>query len=208
MAESATSSISVLHSLFHLISFISFLYIFCWHFGSEAATLPQSQGFGWMFKANRTSCLADDLSCASFTMANVITVMFWCLLAITESPVDQNVQQGQVFLRRPPLWISLCVHLGNVIVAWIDILVSKRRFSKLSLRLALLFGFLYCIWIQTCAIKNKEYPYPFLNELPEPEGLLGMIFVGLLLVLSSFKAGKKASNTFRGACSGKVVKSH
>ncbi|XP_057837702.1 uncharacterized protein LOC131047904 isoform X3 [Cryptomeria japonica] len=185
-----------------------FKFLTIWGFTFQMIALLVSFVSDLFPQANRTSCLADDLSCASFTMANVITVMFWCLLAITESPVDQNVQQGQVFLRRPPLWISLCVHLGNVIVAWIDILVSKRRFSKLSLRLALLFGFLYCIWIQTCAIKNKEYPYPFLNELPEPEGLLGMIFVGLLLVLSSFKAGKKASNTFRGACSGKVVKSH
>lgn len=231
MSSSVSQPSNGARLLFHLISFISFLYIFCWHVGSKAATFEQSKDFGWFFKyltfcgftfqmiaflvsfisdlfpqANRTSFLADNLSCASFVIANLITVMFWCLLLITKDPVDQDVRRGELLLQRPPFWLSIFLHLVNAIVAWIDILVANRRFSKLSLHAALVFGFLYCIWMQICATKNKGYPYPFLNALPEPEGLIGISLVGLSLMLLFFWVGAKVAYITRGERDQKVVK--
>lgn len=239
MANSKTNSMACSVSqrsngarlLFHFLTFIWFLYIFCWHFGSEAATLEKAKGFGWFFKyltfcgftfqmialfvsflsdlfpqANTASFLADNLSCASFLIANIIMVMFWCLLVITKDPVDEDVQKGQLLLQRPPFWLSMILHLANAVVAWIDILLANRRFSKFSLDMALVFGFLYCIWMQICATKNKAYPYPFLNALPEPAGLIGISFVGLSLILLFFWVGAKVAYISRGECDQKVLK--
>lgn len=217
--------------LFHFLTSISFIYIFCWHFGSEASSIEKSKGFGWFFKyltfcgftfqmiaffvsflsdlfpqANTANFLADNLSCASFLIANIITVMYWCLLIITKDPVDEDVRHGQLLLQRPPFWLSIVMHLANAIVAWMDILLTNRRFSKFSLLAALVFGFLYCIWMQICATKNKGYPYPFLNVLPEPEGLIGMALVGLSLILLFFWLGAKVASISKGKHNQKELK--
>ncbi|XP_024525332.1 uncharacterized protein LOC9662517 [Selaginella moellendorffii] len=208
--------------VFHLVAFLWFLYTFSWHFGRAASKLPQSQGFGWFFKyltfcgftlqlVSLLVCLlshlfpesrglkraADDLSCTTFAIANVITAMHWVLYFTTAAPVEASatakiettVTRSLNVQTSSPLWLNLTVHLANAIVAWTDVHVSDRTFRKSSLNQSLIFCLVYTTWIQVCAFKNKMYPYPFLNKLPQPEGFIATVAVAVTLTFAFFKAG-------------------
>ena len=106
---------------------------------------------------------ADDLACALFSMANVVTIMFYTLEATTKGMVEG----GRI--ERPP-WLGFAVHVSNSITAWLDLLLSKERsFSPSSSRLSLVLVAFYTVWILISSYFNKGFPYPFLNKLPWPQ---------------------------------------
>ena len=64
----------------------------------------------------------------------------------------------------------MSVHLLNSVVAWVDILLSHpRSFSRRSQALSVGLIIFYLLWIQLCSFMNSQYPYPFLNKLPQPQ---------------------------------------
>lgn len=51
-----------------------------------------------------------------------------------------------------------------------DILLSHpRSFSRRSQALSVGLIIFYLLWIQLCSFMNSQYPYPFLNKLPQPQ---------------------------------------
>lgn len=97
--------------LFHLVSFLTYLYIFCWHFSKQASTLPQAWEFGWYFKfvtfcgftfqmvaltsafishlwpeGRMLKRIANDMSCAAFEIANTTTLVYWTVIFWTADP--------------------------------------------------------------------------------------------------------------------------
>lgn len=109
------------------------------------------------------SAWADDLSCAVFGLANVVTIMYYILEATTKDIVEGGG------IERPP-WLGFAVHLGNSITAWLDMLLAPRRsFSKRSSRLSMALVAIYIVWILLSRHFNGAFPYPFLNKLPFPQ---------------------------------------
>ena len=107
---------------------------------------------------------ADDLSCALFGLANVVTAMYYLIDATNGK--DALVEGGQI---QRPAWLGFSVHVFNSLVAWADILCAHpRSFSKSSGRLSVGIVAFYTIWILTCSHFNGAFPYPILNELPWP----------------------------------------
>ncbi|EFJ36961.1 hypothetical protein SELMODRAFT_437993 [Selaginella moellendorffii] len=123
--------------------------------------------------------------------------MHWVLYFTTAAPVEASatakiettVTRSLNVQTSSPLWLNLTVHLANAIVAWTDVHVSDRTFRKSSLNQSLIFCLVYTTWIQVCAFKNKMYPYPFLNKLPQPEGFIATVAVAVTLTFAFFKAG-------------------
>ena len=65
---------------------------------------------------------------------------------------------------------GVSVHLVNSIVAWLDIILARRRsFSKRSQWLSIVLVLFYLHWILLCSHINGGFPYPFLNKLPQPQ---------------------------------------
>eukprot|EP00897_Mesotaenium_endlicherianum_P004336 jgi/Mesen1/3930/ME000209S02946 len=180
-----TATTSNLHYYFHLSAFLLLLYGFCWHIKASAVHSFTS-GFGyfakylsfWGFLAQLVALLlsllshlfprvealdlwADDLSSAVFGHANVI-VATRALLLYAQSPAEQPHMQ-----QRPP-WLGLLVHGACAPLAWADVLLAHRSFRQQGFRICMLMMVLYVGFIGTL----QSYPYPFLDELPEPETLL------------------------------------
>lgn len=106
---------------------------------------------------------SDDLSCALFGLANVVTIMFYTLEATTKGMVEGGK------IARPP-WLGFAVHVSNSITAWLDLFLAKQRsFSKRSSRLSLVLIAVYTLWILISSHFNGSFPYPFLNKLPWPQ---------------------------------------
>lgn len=107
---------------------------------------------------------ADDLSCALFGLANVVTAMYY-LIDVTNGK-DALVEGGQI---QRPAWLGFSVHVFNSLVAWADILCAHpRSFSKTSGRLSVGIVAFYTCWILICSHFNGAFPYPILNQLPWP----------------------------------------
>lgn len=82
---------------------------------------------------------ADDLSCALFALAHVVTIMFWALQTTTGACVEgAHIQR--------PWWLEPSVHILNSVAAWGDLLTAPggRRFSSRAQRLsvALVIGYM------------------------------------------------------------------
>ncbi|KAG0559981.1 hypothetical protein KC19_10G144400 [Ceratodon purpureus] len=113
----ATAPASNACFLFHLVSFLLYVYVFCWHFSKHASTMPQAWEFGWFFKfltfcsfsfqmvalmisllshlfpeekmLKRTS---NEMSCASFQISNAAILVYWTVIFWTSSPLKMGVQ--------------------------------------------------------------------------------------------------------------------
>ncbi|KAK9800226.1 hypothetical protein WJX73_001145 [Symbiochloris irregularis] len=178
--------------LVHVVAFGWYAYVWLWHFSPAAQHLPGSVGFGWFFKyltfytytfqwiqlficccsdlaqgskrQRLLDRLADDVSCAVFGLANVVTLMFYGLELATKDVEEAGLVDK-------PLWLGPSVHVLNSVVAWVDLLVSHpRTFSRRSMVLSLGLVCAYTVWILVCSHFNGVFPYPFLNKLPWPKG--------------------------------------
>lgn len=201
--------------LVHVGALSWYLRVWLWHFTPAASTLPGCYGFGWFFKyltfysytvqlVQLSLCciadfarvvanigpldrLADDVSCAVFGMANVVTLMYYGIDAAT-----QDLVEGGVVDR--PRWLGMSVHLFNTATVWLDLLLAyPRTFSKRSQHLSLSLVLAYVVWILVCSHFNGFFPYPFLNKLPWPQGFLGVAVGALLLFYLIFQLGRHLS---------------
>lgn len=107
---------------------------------------------------------ADDLSCALFGLANVVTAMYYLIDATNGK--GALVEGGEI---QRPAWLGFSVHVFNSLVAWADILCAHpRSFSQTAGRLSVGIVAFYTVWILTCSHFNGAFPYPILNQLPWP----------------------------------------
>eukprot|EP00210_Caulerpa_lentillifera_P008853 g8447.t1 len=131
---------------------------------------------------------ADDMSCATFVLANLVTVLYYTIEAVVP---------GGLFsasLDKSSAWIDISMHFLNSVAAWADIIISyPRRFSFRSLQLIGCFSFWYTMWISLIKYKSGAYPYGFLNTMPEPIGLLLMIGIAVVMIILFFHTGRKLS---------------
>ncbi|CAL8468421.1 g7961 [Coccomyxa elongata] len=212
--KQSRAKLQTLAAIFHTVALSWYLYVWTWHFTSDTAkVLPGASGFGRFFryltfysytlqliqllasfcchlpKALRIPAaekFADDLSCAVFGLANVVTCMFYLIDAATSDVVEG----GKVDHQRPP-WLGVSVHFINSVVAWLDILLSHpRSFSRRSQNLSIGLVIFYLHWILLCSFMNGSFPYPFLNKLPQPQGFIGVSVGGVCLFVSLFRLGK------------------
>eukprot|EP00898_Chlorokybus_atmophyticus_P006406 jgi/Chlat1/6767/Chrsp50S00503 len=185
-AEPAASSLGTF--AFYLTSFFAYLYVWCWHFSKDAQRLPGARGYGWFTryltywgmsfqvmvlffcvlcqmapKLRGLHKFTNVMACAAFGVANVVTVMNAVLHVALRAPVE-----GADIPR--PWWLSIAVHYANAAVAWADVFASRRTFPRASFHLAVAFAVAYTTWISVCYVQNGVYPYPFLNNLPQPQG--------------------------------------
>ncbi|XP_073392325.1 uncharacterized protein [Physcomitrium patens] len=201
------------------------MFVFCWHFGKQASQLPQAWDFGWFFKfltfcgfsfqmiALMTSLLshlfpeekvlkrsANDMSCASFEIVNVVTLVYWAVTFWTSDPLllgwdkaaRKTLQKGLSI--GCPLWLTLVLNIGIVGISWADILITERNFRRLTLYMTLVFGTIYTCWVHVCEARNEEYPHPFIRPSRQPEGTLTVSAVALLFVFLFHKIGSKLAS--------------
>ncbi|KAK2077960.1 hypothetical protein QBZ16_003828 [Prototheca wickerhamii] len=206
--------------IFHVLCTLIFTRVWLWHFTPEAAELPGSKGFGWFFRyltfCSYTlqmalfviSCLcqlvgkpqtrrrleraSDRLACALFPIACTVSLMYYALESTTQGLVERGG------FNRPD-WLDFAVHGGNSLAAWGDLLLApSRSFSTASLTLSIGLGMLYLTWCMVVRIGYGKFPYPILNKLPFPHGLLGMAGAALVLIIGWFYLGLLVRRLVRG----------
>lgn len=205
--------------VFHMISFLYFLRVWIYHTSSAASSLKGSGEFGWFFRyltfwsftvqtwqlflstvadlskkatKYRLKVDADDFACMAFATANTVTLMYYSLLVITRGNIDEGERV---------VWLSMTAHMLNSIVAWIDVFTSyPRRFSPRSKIWTGVFAVIYCGWINYIRYHTGLFPYPFLNSLPHPQGILGVALVGCAVMLCFAQLG-----AFVSKCGRKVL---
>lgn len=195
---------------FHLVALAIHFYVFVWHFGMEASKLPGAKGFGFFFryltfvsfsfqlvqlstlflwylmgtKVGSLSRLADDVSCATFPLACTVTILFQIIKRATQEAVEGGHIQR-------PFWLDFTVHYWNSLITLVDLAFSRNRtFSRRSQNIALSIAFFYIVWIHVVKMFNKSYPYPFLNKLPQPYGIIITSVVGTAICFFLFKLGE------------------
>jgi hypothetical protein len=203
----------------HLVAFGWFSFVWLWHLTPAASQLPGNFGFGWFFRfltfysfslqtlqlgmatvddlqrmwygKSRWTKPTDDLACAIFAFTHVVSIMFYTI----QSTTKMAVEGGHVV--RPP-WLDVSVHAFNTMVAWADLITSDRRsFSRTSERLSSVLVMVYLSYLMLCRHMNGRFPYPILNALSMPWGVLGLVCCGLALFLVAFRAGKLMNRKLR-----------
>ena len=203
----------------HLVAFCWFSFVWLWHLTPAASQLPGNFGFGWFFRfltfysfslqtlqlgmatlddlqrtwygKSRWTKPTDDLACAIFAFTHVVSIMFYTI----QSTTKMAVEGGHVV--RPP-WLDVSVHAFNTMVAWADLITSDRRsFSRTSERLSSVLVMGYLSYLMLCRHMNGRFPYPILNALSYPWGVLGLVGAGLLLFTVAFRAGKLMNRKLR-----------
>ncbi|KAK9839410.1 hypothetical protein WJX81_000507 [Elliptochloris bilobata] len=185
------------------------LFVWTWHFLSPLAkNLPGAVGFGWFFRyltffsytlqlvqlivccvavvlpasklREAVTHFADDLSCSVFGLANAVTIMFHVLQWTTRDVVEG----GDV---ERPFWLGASVHIFNAVTAWLDLLLgAPRSFSARARQMSTAFTLVYTQWILVCRVANNEFPYPFMNKLPFPQGFFFVSTSATLLLYGFF----------------------
>lgn len=143
---------------------------------------------------------ANDMSCASFEIVNVVTLVYWAVTFWTSDPLllgwdkaaRKTLQKGLSI--GCPLWLTLVLNIGIVGISWADILITERNFRRLTLYMTLVFGTIYTCWVHVCEARNEEYPHPFIRPSRQPEGTLTVSAVALLFVFLFHKIGSKLAS--------------
>ena len=139
----------------------------------------------------RLTNIEDFLHCLVFATANVVTVLYIAIDTATGDAVEEN---GVV---PRPLFHRFMVHYGNALYAWADILVSHpRSFSKDVHKGIAVFLVVYVSWILHIKHVTGLYPYPFLNKLPHPTGVLIVTVFAIGVSILVMKLGRWTRATF------------
>lgn len=93
------------------------------------------------------------------------------------------------------------MHVANSAAAWGDVFLAPhpRSFSLRSRRWATATSAVYTLWIQLVRYMTGEFPYPVLNLLPHPHGIVGFTLLGLLLFVAAFAAARALKRLVDGA---------
>lgn len=200
---------------FHTAACAWFIRVWAWHLTPAASYLPGASGFGWFFRyltfwsftlqtcalalcvaahavrgAKKRAMLArtaDDVSCALFGLANMVTIMYFGLEATTSGVVE-----GGALPR--PAWLGWAVHTGNAVTAWADLLLAHpRSFSPRAAKGAVGVAAAYSAWLLIVKLVAGRYPYPVLEALPHPHGYIVLTATAVSVLGGLFAVGRGLS---------------
>ena len=138
--------------------------------------------------------MADDVACIAFAFANVVSFMFYAIYFATDGKGVMDPSEVR------PKWLSPSMHIFNSVVAWIDLILlvssGRRTFSRRSGIWCLMTALAYTGWIYIVFLNLGSWPYPFLNKLPHPEGILGTAFICLCVFGILFSLGSAINMAF------------
>ena len=211
--------------LFYVFAFANNFVVWFWHFTPFASYLPGASLFGFFFRyltfctytlqtmhlglslftevligakeckrtRPRLARFADDLGCVVFPLANIVTILFYGVLKQFPSPIEG------ASVERPP-FLDFSVHALNFVFAWGDMLLSKNRtFSPRATYLGTICCISYTAWMLIIKIKTNIYPYPFIEKLPFPEGVVILngiaytVFLVLTIAMRRWKRREQAA---------------
>eukprot|EP00850_Spirogloea_muscicola_P018215 SM000164S02277 [mRNA] locus=s164:269375:271329:- [translate_table: standard] len=109
--------------------------------------------------------LADDVSSAAFGPLNAVWLSSWVVSIITGGSIH-----GSFYSKAR--WLEIALQGCSPVIAWLDIYVAKLAFRRKSLNFMVAFVLTYFVWLQWWTLQSKIYPYPHLNAVPYPEGIL------------------------------------
>ena len=134
---------------------------------------------------------SDDLVSAIFSFANMVSVAF----LVTSYFVKDSFEEPHI---KRPFLLSEITHVFNAVVAWADLLLAPRAFTARARTINATASLAFIFWINLCAHFNGRYPYPFLERLPFPQGIIGVACACLLINLGFFYVGKGVASLLRG----------
>lgn len=68
---------------------------------------------------------ADDMSCAIFVLANVVTILYYSIEALMPGGLTSASSEDPS--EASAVWIDISLHLINSVAAWTDIIISNPR---------------------------------------------------------------------------------
>lgn len=100
------------------------------------------------------------------------------------------------------------MHILNSVIAWMDLflLSDSRSFSLRSGICCLVAALIYTAWIFVVYSVHGFWPYPFLNKLPHPAGILGTAFISLCVFAIVFSLGAAINKRLSAPSLGRKVK--
>ncbi|KLO18909.1 hypothetical protein SCHPADRAFT_935750 [Schizopora paradoxa] len=149
----------------------------------------------------------------------VVSSIYWSLVLFAPSLIlmkdprlSEPSSSGQSLVRIP-LSIDLALHASPIISLLVDLFAFEAPYTKREATTgatisAALFGAWYASWVEYCALENKNFPYPFLNN-PLPVRVTIYLVVVSISVLSFRGISALHGNvyrTFSGATSPKSSK--
>jgi hypothetical protein len=147
---------------------------------------------------HRLALWADDLGCAVFCFAHVVTLMFHL---IQRAQGRERAVEG-AHIERPP-WLDASVHRLNAAAAWMDIALlaprGGRSFSASGERLSQVLVAFYCSLLAASKALNGAFPYPFMNAMRHPHGYAATCGFGLVIFGVAFKVGRVVGGGLRRA---------
>jgi hypothetical protein len=140
---------------------------------------------------------ADDLGCAVFCFAHVVTLMFHIIQRATGGKAVEGAH-----LDRPP-WLDASVHRLNSLAVWVDVALLSERgarsFSRSGERLSIFLVALYCAVLASSKWLNGAFPYPFMNAMRQPSGFLIVCGGGMVIFGAAFRVGRAVGRGLRAA---------
>ncbi|MEW5315806.1 MAG: hypothetical protein WDW38_007211 [Sanguina aurantia] len=198
------------------------LRVWLWHTSEAALVLPGSRGFGWFFRyltfysftlqlaqlclctvygwsrkwrggrpsssLTRLAGWSDDLSCAALGFATATTILYHIVDAALGR---KGIVEGEA---ERPVWLSPSVHVFNFALAWADTaFASPRTFTRRAEILSTCLVTVYICIILGSRHVNGKFPYPFLNQLPLPQGFILMLVLGIAIFYGFFQIGRQVN---------------
>jgi len=137
----------------------------------------------------------------------VVSSIYWSLILLAPNLIlmkDPRVSEPSFSgpsMVRIPLSIDLALHASPTISLLIDLFAFEAPYTKGEVTVgasvsAALFGAWYASWVEYCALENKNFPYPFLNN-PFPVRVAIYLVVLSISVLSFWGISALHGNFFR-----------
>jgi len=110
----------------------------------------------------------NTIGIVSVPVEGLISVLYWGLRAYDPALLVPPDPRYQI-----PLPLDLSLHAVPALILWIDFLFLSPPFSKKSRPwfLSILLTAGYTSWMEYCAQRNGNFPYPFFGEMDLPQRL-------------------------------------
>ncbi|KAJ7172592.1 FAR-17a/AIG1-like protein [Mycena filopes] len=121
---------------------------------------------------------------AAMPIATVVSLIYWTLLLAFPHLILQALPESPDSPMLLPLKVDLCLHAVPAIGLLVDFMIFEHKYEKQAslnvVPITSLCTVWYGWWVELCASKNGNFPYPFLTLNPL-ETRIG-IYVGACIV--------------------------